>query len=160
MTSMRLVLATLLALHCLPTLAHARSEGRTLGYARDHVWSPTVRFLVVDEKAKVLEKDPDAGYVLFEVKHDGKTYRGSLEIITVQGDGRPNIKFAINLVDGALHKEAGMIQRLELKLRAELGSPPPPPKKPPPKDEPPKDAPKDGAPKDGNKDGRLPEVQP
>jgi hypothetical protein len=158
MTSMRLLAIAALLLSS--GIAHARSEGRTLGYARDHVWSPTVRFLVVDEKAKVIEKDADAGYVLFELKHDGKSYRGSLEIMTVQTDGRPSVKFAINLVDGALHKEAGMLQRLEVKLRSELGTPPPPPKKP----EPPKDAPKDpppkDAPKDGNKDAKLPEIQP
>jgi hypothetical protein len=114
---------------------------------------------VVDEKAKVIDKDPDAGYVLFELKSENKTYRGSLEIITVQSDGRPNIKFAINIVEGALWREAGMIQRLEQKLRNELGSPPPPkkpkdepkeaPKEPPP---PPKDAPQD---KPGNKELKL-----
>jgi hypothetical protein len=137
MTSMRLLLALLLC----SGVAHARSEGRSLGYQRDHVWPTTVRFLVVDEKAKVIDKDGDAGYVLFELKSENKSYRGSLEIITVQADGRPNIKFAINIVDGALWREAGMLQRLEQKLRNELGTPPPPPKKP-----------KEPAPKDGDKD--------
>lgn len=136
----RLALCALLAL---PVPAEARSEGRPLGYAREHVWSPVVRFLAVDEKAKIIEKDPDAGYVIFELKDDSKSYRGTLEVMTVQGDGRPNVKFAINIVDGALWREAGMLQRLEQKLRNELGSPPPPPKKEPPKEEPPKDPPKD-----------------
>jgi hypothetical protein len=139
----RLLLCLLLAL---PASAHARSEGRTLGYPRDHVWSTTVRFLVVDEKAKVIEKDADAGYVLFEIKDDGKSYRGSLEIITVMADGRPQIRFAIHVHDRPLWREASMVERLEKKVRAELGSPPPPPKKEPPKDppkpaEPPKDQP-------------------
>jgi hypothetical protein len=136
----RLLLCALLALSTAP--AAARSEGRSLGYTREHVWSPVVRFLAVDEKAKIIEKDPDAGYVLFEIKDENKSYRGSLEVITVQSDGRATVKFAINLVDGALWREAGMLQRLEQKLRAELGSPPPPPKKEPPKDEAPKDPPK------------------
>lgn len=122
----RVLLCLLLAL---PASAAARSEGRTFTYARDHVWPTTVRFLVVDEKAKVLDKDPDAGYVLFELKEDNKTFRGSLEIITVMIDGQPNLKFSINIVDRPLWREAGMVERLEKKLRTELGSPPPPPKK-------------------------------
>jgi len=112
-----------------------------LSYQRDHVWPTAVRFLVVDEKAKVIDKDADAGYVMFELKEDGKTFRGSLEIITVLIDGRTNLKFSINLVDRPLWREAGMVERLEKKLRAELGSPPPPPRKQPPKEEPKKDEP-------------------
>ncbi len=138
----RLLVCLLLAL---PGTASARSEGRTLGYHRDHVWPTAVRFLVVDEKAKVIEKDSDAGYVLFEIKEDGKSFRGSLEIITVMTNNQPNLKFAINIIDRPLWREAGMIDRLEKKLRHELGSPPPPKKDPPkeePKDkEPPKDKP-------------------
>lgn len=129
--------------------ADARSEGRTLAYARDFVWSTAVRFLVVDEHAKVIEKDADAGYVLFEIKDDNKSYRGSLEMISVQAtDNRPSIKFAINIVDRPLYREAGMLQRLEDKVRHELGTPPPPP----PKKDPPKDEPGDSKGKDKPKD--------
>ncbi len=131
----------------LPVPAAARSEGRTLTYQRDHVWPTAVRFLVVDEKAKVIDKDPDAGYVLFELKEDNKTFRGSLEIITVLIDGQQNLKFSINLVDRPLWREAGMVERLEKKLRNELGTPPPQKKKEPPKEEkkeePPPPPPKD-----------------
>ncbi len=146
----RLLLCLLLAL---PAPAAARSEGRTLGYQRDHVWSTAVRFLVVDEKAKVVDKDADAGYVLFDLKEDGKSYRGSLEIITVMVDGRQNIKFSIHIVDRPLWREAGMVDRLEKKIRHELGSPPPPPKKEPPKDDKPAEPPKD------DKDKTLPEAR-
>ncbi len=136
----RLLLCLLLALPAVPAFpgaAHARSEGRTLGYQRKAVWSTVVRFLAVDEHAKVLDKDAEAGYVLFEVTDDGTAYHGSLEIITIPGgDGRPNIKFAIDIVDRPLWREVGMLQRLEQKVRHELGSPPPPPKKQPRHDEP------------------------
>jgi len=137
---MRRVLLCLLLAVVAPTSAGARSEGRTLGYQRDHVWSTAVRFLVVDEKAKVVDKDSDAGYVLFELKEDGKSYRGSLEIITVMVNNQQNIKFSINIVDRPLWREAGMVERLERKIRNELGAPPPPKKEPPKeekKDEPP-----------------------
>lgn len=150
----RVLIALLLAL---PAAALARSEGRTLGYPRDHVWSTTVRFLVVDEKAKVIEKDPDAGYVLFEIKEDGKSYRGSLEIITVMTDGRPSIKFAIHVHDRPLWREAGMVERLERKVRTELGAPPPAPKKEPPKDEP---KARDDKPKDDKPTGEARSTTP
>ncbi len=52
------------------SLATARSE-KTLAYPRDQVWPTAVRFLVVDERVKVLEKDADAGYVLFELRDEG-----------------------------------------------------------------------------------------
>lgn len=137
----RLLLCLLLAL---PGSAAARSEGRTLTYLREHVWPTAVRFLVVDEKAKLIDKDSDAGYVLFEIKEDGKSFRGSLEIITVMNGENPNLKFAINIIDRPLWREAGMVDRLEKKLRNELGSPPPPKKKDPPKEEPKeKEPPKD-----------------
>src|SRR5665647_866238 len=58
----------------------ARSE-KTLAYPRDAVWPTAVRFLVVDEHVKVIEKDAEAGYVLFEIKDDGKVFRGSLEVL-------------------------------------------------------------------------------
>jgi hypothetical protein len=146
----RLLFCLLLAL---PVPASARSEGRTLSYQREHVWPTAVRFLVVDEKAKVLDKDSDAGYVLFEIKDDNKTYRGSLEIMTVLVDGQANIKFSINIIDRPLWKEAGMVERLEKKLRNELGSPPPPKKKDPPKEEKKEEPPKD------SKDKTLPEAR-
>jgi len=40
--------------------AWARSD-RTLAYRRDQAWPAAVRFLVVDEHAKVTDKDADAG---------------------------------------------------------------------------------------------------
>lgn len=137
-----------------PALAEARSESRILGYQRDHVWGTTVRFVVVDERAKVLDKDLDAGYVLFEIKDDdGKSYRGSLEIVTVQVEGAPQVKFVITLVDRPPWMELAMLKRLEAKLRADLGPPIAPPRKPkPPKDS---DKPADRPEDKGDGDGKA-----
>ena len=63
---MRPLLASLLVVSALTAVAGARSD-KTLAYARESVWPTAVRFLVVDEKVKVTDKDPDAGYVLFEL---------------------------------------------------------------------------------------------
>src|SRR5262249_6514781 len=132
----RLVLSLALAL---ASPAWARSE-KTLAYPRDQAWPSAVRFLRVDERVKVVEKDADAGYVLFELHEDNKTFRGSLELFAVVKDGQPQVRFVIQIEDRPSWLEIAMLTRLERKLKAELGSPAPPPTpKPPP--EPPKDPP-------------------
>jgi hypothetical protein len=132
-----------------PAPAWARSE-KTLAYGRDQVWSTAVRFLAVDEHAKITEKDADAGYVMFELRDEGKPYRGSLEVVTVSRDGRSAVRFVLQIADRPSWLELAMLARLEDKLRAELGSPSPPPSPPPRKAEPGKDG-KDG--KDGSDEG-------
>jgi hypothetical protein len=138
----------LLVLAGLARPAWARSE-KTLAYQRAEVWPAAVRFLVVDERLKVTEKDAEAGYVLFELRDDGKLFRGSLEVMTVVRDGRSLVRFVLQIVDRPSWLEIAMLARLETKLRMELGSPSPPPSKqdPPPKDEPKPDAPRPDAPK-------------
>jgi hypothetical protein len=132
--------------------AFARSE-KTVAYRRDQVWPTAVRFLVVDEHVKVTEKDADAGYVMFELRDDGKTFRGALEVMTVVRDGRTLVRFVLQIEDRPSWLELAMLARLEIKLRAELGSPSPPPS--PPEPAPPaKDAPK---PEPARPDGPRPD---
>jgi hypothetical protein len=120
-----------------PGSAWARSE-KTLAYPRDQVWSTAVRFIAVDEHAKITEKDADAGYVTFELRDEGRSYRGSLEVVTVrQQDGHSAERFVLQIADRPSWMELAMLARLEDKLRAELGSPAPAP--PPRKAEPGKD---------------------
>jgi hypothetical protein len=129
-------------LAALAATADARSE-KTFAYTRESVWPAAVRFLVVDEHAKLTDKDADAGYLLFELREDGKTFRGALELGTVVVDGRTQVRFILQIADRPSWVEIAMLRRLERKLRAELGAPAPPPapKEPaqPPKDEPAKD---------------------
>jgi len=132
-------IALLLVLVATP--AFARSE-KTMAYPRDQVWSPVVRFVAVDEHLKITEKDPDAGYVLFELRDEGKTFRGSLEVMTIDHDGRKETRFVIQIEDRPSWMELAMLGRLEKKLRTELGSPnPSPTPKPTPPPEPPKQDP-------------------
>jgi len=118
--------------------AWARSE-KTLAYPREQAWPTAVRFLVVDERVKVTEKDADAGYVVFELRDDGKTFRGALEVMTVTRDGRTEVKFVLQIEDRPSWLEIAMLRRLEAKLHVELGSPNPAPSRPAP---PPEDRPK------------------
>ena len=134
------------ALVGLTTPAAARSE-KTLAYPRDQVWATAVRFLVVDEHVKVTEKDAEAGYVLFELRDDGKPFRGSLEVMTVVRDGRTLVRFVLQIEDRPSWLEIAMLARLETKLRAELGAPSPPPSPRPDPDPPRKDGPKQDGPK-------------
>ena len=121
--------------------AWARAE-KTLAYQREAAWPAAVRFIRVDEGLKIIEKDADAGYVLFEIKEEGKTFRGSLEVMTVVVDGRTLVKFVVQVDERPAWVEIAMLTRLERKLRSELGSPAPPPTKKP-KPEPDKDKPKE-----------------
>ena len=132
--------------------AAARAE-KTLAYPRAEVWPAAVRFLVVDERVKITDKDADAGYVLFELRDEGKPFRGSLEVMTVVRDGRTLVRFVLRIEDRPSWLEIAMLARLETKLRVELGSPSPPPSKPDPappvKDEPKPDAPNIETPRPG-----------
>lgn len=149
---MRPLLTSFLCIALAASPAAARSE-KTLGYQRDQVWPAAVRFLVVDEHLKVIEKDADAGYVLFEMKDDGKVFRGSLEVMTVVKDRRTLVRFVLQIEDRPDWLEIAMLTRLERKLRAELGTPAPAPSAP---RDPPKDAPQD-PPKEDGKEPRKPD---
>jgi hypothetical protein len=130
------------------SIAFARSE-KTFAYPRDQAWGTAVRFLRVDEELKIVEKDPEAGYVLFELRDDGKTWKGSMEVIGQVVDGRPVVKVVVTIEDRPSYLESGMLTRLERKLRVELGTPAPaptpkkPPEKAPDNSPPPADKPKD-----------------
>lgn len=132
--------------------ADARSE-KTLAYPREQAWPAAVRFLAVDERLKLVEKDADAGYVLFELRDEGKLFRGSLEVVAIVVEGRTLVRFVLAIEDRPSWLEVAMLRRLERKLRLELGSPAPAPS---PRPAPPRDAPKDppsGAPAPPEGDG-------
>jgi hypothetical protein len=130
MTAVRAIVVVCVV--CVASIASARSE-KTLGYVRDQAWPAAVRFVRVDENLKIIEKDADAGYLLFELKEDGKSFRGSLEVVDVVQDDRHEVRFVVSIDDRPSWEELQMLRRLERKLRVELGdpddAPPPPPKK-------------------------------
>jgi hypothetical protein len=156
MCPMRKLLASWIFVALAAGSAMARSE-KTLAYTREQVWPTAVRFLVVDERVKVTDKDADAGYVLFELKDEGKTYRGSLEVLTVVKDKRTSVRFVLQIEDRPDWMEVAMLTRLERKLRAELGSPSPskdpPAGDPPASDSPAKNPPRESAPRDRDDGG-------
>jgi hypothetical protein len=97
-------------------------------------FSTAVRFVRIDKGCKIVDKDPDAAFVAFECSDDGKTKRGSIELIK-SGTG---VRAQITLGDDTHGMELRWLELLERKLRDERGTPtPPPPPAPPPA--PPKD---------------------
>lgn len=123
-----------------------------MAYAVAKVYPAAVRFLRVDEGVTITEKDADAGYIMFELEQDGKTFPGALELVVTESDGRTAVKLMLRIEDRPSYVETAMLDRLERKLRAELGSEPPPvPKPPPAPPEADKDAP--GKPDDDKKPG-------
>ena len=116
----------LLLLLALTAPALARSE-KLLAYPRDQAWPAAVRFIRVDAHLKVIDKDADAGYVLFEFREEKRTFRGSLEVVDTVKDGRHLIRFVMQIEDRPEWMEIELLNRLEAKLRAELGSPAPAP---------------------------------
>ena len=117
---------------------HAKSN-RVVSYEKSLIWPAALRFLRVDEHLKITEKDIDAGYVLFELSDGKKTYPGALELSGTKDErARSSTRLAIKLQDRPSYMEEGLLDRLEEKLREELGDPVDPPKASEPKAEPPK----------------------
>lgn len=107
--------------------AEAKTQ-RTTYYSYEQVWPAVIRHLRVDEGFAIVEKDAEAGYVLFEVKDDGKSFRGALELVRVKDEReRRALRLIVRIDDRPRYIEVGVLDRLERKLRDEYGAPPPSP---------------------------------
>lgn len=116
-----------------PIPAHAKAE-RVVRYTFEQVWPAAIRFLRVDSGFEIVERDADAGYVLFDVNEENKRFRGSLEIVKIEDDrGRKSLRLILRIEDRPSYMEIGLLKRFERKLRDELGTPR---EKPEPKDDP------------------------
>ncbi len=106
----RLACAVLL----IASVAAAKSQ-REVPFPMAEVWPAMLRFLRVDEKLTIVEKDADAGYVLFDVQDGKKTYRGSVEIAKA-GDAT---RVIVTIKDRPSYTEEGLLDRFEAKLKGE-----------------------------------------
>jgi hypothetical protein len=128
-----IILSALLLSGLAATPAEAASK-KEASYPYERVWPAAVRFLRIDAGVELLEKDADAGYVLFELEDDGKTFKGALEVIRIKdSDGRDAVRLMLRLEDRPSYMEIGMLKRLVRKLYVELGPPAPAPPKRKPK---------------------------
>ncbi|MDX2021639.1 MAG: hypothetical protein SF187_15455 [Deltaproteobacteria bacterium] len=144
-----------------PTVAHARST-LDLPYPVDQIWSSAVRFLRVDKRFPILEKDKDAGYILFDyVEEAAKVHKASLELVAVnESSGRAATRVVLNIPDKPRHVESLLLEKLGSKAKDDLGAPAPPPSRT--KKEPPAEAkrPKDKDEADKAPSKREPEDDP
>ena len=128
-------LALALCLLCsVASTAEARKQ-RELPYAFAQVWSTALRLVRVDLKLPVTDRDAEGGYVLFTYLAGDKGHPGSIELAAQPGERVATV--VVVHVEGQPSYVAQMIlDRLEKKLRSELGAPParprPAPASPPP----------------------------
>jgi hypothetical protein len=108
----------------LPCVSSARTD-RELTYRENEIWNGAIRFLRVDSGFKILEKDKDAGYVLFEYKDGGSSCSASFEMVRAVKDGRSFVRARLQISQMPRYVEVVLIDKLVRKLKDEYGDPPP-----------------------------------
>lgn len=110
--------------------AHAKTS-RKVSHSYEKVWPAAVRFLRIDEGHKVLEKDMANGYLLFEIAEERKLFQGSVEVIRRKdARGRDAVELILTIKDRPSYMEHGILDRMLVKIRKELGLPEDPPDEP------------------------------
>jgi hypothetical protein len=131
-SSLRSLFGTLAALLVMSTVAvaDARVDG-TSGYSKAQTYSGALRYLRVDLGYEVVEKDPDAAYLIFKYAAPGggkgNAVTGTLEVIEAGGGG---VRLFVNLPRMPEYYERVFRDGLMKKLKDEYGAPPPVAKKP------------------------------
>lgn len=112
-------LATLLA----AAPAAARSQ-RDLPWTLSQTWTAAIRLLRLDLEFPITERDQDAGFILFQYVDGEHRTPGSLEIVERPlPDGRAGVRVVLTLSAQPSYIELHVIDRLERKLRDEVGEP-------------------------------------
>jgi hypothetical protein len=104
-----------------PRPAWARSQ-TTVTYPADRVFAAAIRFVRVDLDAKILDRDADAGFVVFEYIDDGKPYRSALEVVATD----KGVSIILDIADRPDYLEQVLLDRLRRRLRDDLGDEPRP----------------------------------
>lgn len=102
--------------------AEARKSAE-FAYPFSQVWSGSVRLIRVDMESKVTEKDREDGYFLFNYKHGGRSYEGSVEVVVQKSKKGRTIRVVVQIPGLPKYVEGMMISKLTRKLAREYGSP-------------------------------------
>jgi len=95
----------------------------TSPYTFDQTYGAGVRLLHVDLGLKIIEKDRDLGYVLFEYTSSeagNSVYQGSMELV----ETKSGVHVAIQIPSMPQYHERMIVDKLGRKLEAEYGDPP------------------------------------
>jgi hypothetical protein len=103
--------------------AEAKST-RDLTYRTDQIWNSAIRFLRVDLKYPILEKDKEAAYLLFEYKEAGRSYAATMEFVQAGMGARPVIKATLNIELMPSYVEEVLLDAFTRKLKSDYGEQP------------------------------------
>ena len=119
----------LLAIAAVTLSAAARVDGNS-AYTKVQTYSGALRYVRVDLGYEVLEKDPEAAYLIFKYLPPGgsktSAVTGTLEVIEAGG----GVRVFVNLPRMPEYHERIFRDGLLKKLKEEYGAPPPSAKKP------------------------------
>ena len=110
--------------------ATARVGGNS-EYSKAQTYSGALRYLRVDLGYEVVERDPDAAYLIFRYQPPGQNKNnatGTVEIVDTDG----HVKLFVQIPSMPEYHERVLRDGLIRKLRDEYGVPPPKPVPPPP----------------------------
>ena len=120
---------SVLAVSGLTPEADARVDGSS-SYTKAQTYSGALRYVRVDLGYEVVEKDPEAAYLIFKYSapggSKGSAVTGTLEVIEATG----GVRLFVNLPRMPEYYERVFRDGLMKKLRDEYGAPPPVAKKP------------------------------
>jgi hypothetical protein len=109
--------------------ASARVDAST-GYTKAQTYSGALRYVRVDLGYEVVERDPDAAYLIFKYAAPGGSkaaaVTGTLEVVEADG----GVRVFVSLPRMPEYHERVLRDGLLKKLREEYGAPPAPAKKP------------------------------
>ena len=91
-------------------------------YTFEQTFGSGLRLLRVDLGFKILEKDRDLGYIMFEYtspESGKKTYNGSMEVV----DAKDGVHVAVQIPDMPQYHESMIVEQLQKKLVSEHGQP-------------------------------------
>jgi hypothetical protein len=114
-------------------VSEARVE-QSLGYTKQQSYNTALRFLRVDRGYKLIEKDVDSGYLLFEYPVQGSedVTNGSIEII----QRKDEVTVVVQLPQMPRYHEKMVMSSLLKKLQEDYGAPPAARKDPPKEEKP------------------------
>lgn len=82
-----------------------------------------MRLIRVDLECPIGEKDRDDGYFFFEYSDRGKTYPGSVELVSLQDSGGDHVRVVVQVPAMPAYVEAMILDKLGRKLEQEFGPP-------------------------------------